>query len=156
MEPGAGGEPAGPSRGNSAQALPSRRLSLAAVRRWQPPRSGSGMGREARSTCSLPAGLSICTARAWHRRQRPAGTHRELCSREDSFVQLEGCAKPAGKQPGSEQRGGTQGGTQPCVMAVFSCEHSKALLPVSGFTMKGMAGHVGILLHSVPQSLWHL
>lgn len=74
MEPGAGGEPAGPSRGNSAQPLPSRRLSLAAVRRWQPPRSGSGMGREARSTCSLPAGLSICTARAWHRRQRHTGS----------------------------------------------------------------------------------
>lgn len=142
VEPGAGGEPAGPCHGNSAQAPQSHRLPLAPVR----PGSCIWAGRAAQSTCSLPAAVSICPAQLCPA-PPAAGTSRELRGREGSSVQPGGCSKSAGRQPSSEQREG------PAL-----CQHSKALLPVSGFTMKVMAAHVGALLHFVhaPQSLWHL
>lgn len=143
MEPGAGGEPAGPCHGNSAQPLRPQALP-GSCPRWQLQHSGLGWkgrdGREAQSTCSLPLDFyphCLSSARAWHRQQqqqRQAG----------SFVQMEGCAKPAGKHPSNEQRRG-----QPSGMAVFSCKHSKALLPAPGFATKVMAGHLGSLLHLV-------
>lgn len=132
--------------------LSGHRLSLAPVRAgscstaaWDGREGMEGKHRaRARSLWTFyPHCLS--SARAWHRQQqqqRQAG----------SFVQLEGCAKPTGKHPSSEQRRG-----QPSGMAVFSCKHSKALLPAPGFAMKVMAGHLGSLLHLVhgPHSLWH-
>lgn len=109
----------------------------------------SWAGRAAQSTCSLPAAVSICPAQH-HQQQGPArssGAGRAALSSLEDAPNLQ-----AGSPAVSRER------DQPSAMAVLSCKHSKALLPVSGFTMKVMAAHVGALLHFVhaPQPLWHL
>lgn len=110
MEPGAGGEPAGASRGNSAGPVPRHRLCLAAVRRWQL-HCSVGDGKGSTEHVLTPSCIfHLCcrsSARAWHHQGlQPAETNWGLWSREGSSVQLEGCSKSAGKQPSSEQRKG--------------------------------------------------
>lgn len=87
-----------PSHGNSAQPLPSRRLSLASARRWQLNHWGCELESEARSTCSLPRRTFHlrCREICWYSASPapvsssvlPAETNWELLSREGSFVQL--------------------------------------------------------------------
>lgn len=153
MEPGAGGEPAGACPGNSAQALPRHRLSLAAVRLAAEP----GMdGKRSTEHVLLPPCWTFhlhcpSSARAWHRQR-----HRQTGSFGAGRAALPGWKDV--QNPQASSPAASRGRGQPSVMASFSCKHGKALLPVSGFTMKVMAGHVGVLLHFVhgPQPLWHL
>lgn len=126
-----------------SSASPSRGRALAAAPCWQLDGGGLELGREARSTCSLPrrtfhlrcheiCRYSASPAPVSSSSALPAETNWELLSREGSFgrLLLEGCSKRAGKQPGSKQR--DENG--PSLWAVLSCKHSEALLPVDGFT----------------------